>query len=348
MTIPYKKQFFILGLSVLMIFLFRAIPAWNSFYAQTFYPLTARILNRISSLVPFSIYDIFILIAVTALITGIITLFLKTYRKRAFFALLVGLGWIYVAFYVLWGINYFAPDFSTRNELRQESFDPVQFGDFLDDYVKQLNGSYTPVQIHTSAQTDSLIHEAYQKIKDTYLFPALPASGHSKKMLFGKLYAAMGIRGYYGPFFAEAHINPLFLPHEQAAVQAHELGHLAGITSEAEANLFAYLVTTASSDSAFRFSGYYSILPYVLQNARTNLSESDFRQFVANIDPQIRDLYTQSRQHWRNLYSDRLGAVQDWFYEAYLKGNNIPSGTANYSEVIGLLIATRRKYNENL
>jgi hypothetical protein len=41
-------------------------------------------------------------------------------------------------------------------------------------------------------------------------------------------------------------------------------------------------------------------------------------------------------------YNPRIGDIQDWIYDLYLKGYKIVSGRKNYSEVIGLLIS----YNE--
>ena len=338
-----KKQGAVALILLLLIFLFQRIPAWSNFYAREAYPALVSVLSGFSSFFPFSLYDLFIVIAILGMTTGLICLFFRRTRKKAFFALLSGVVWLYIAFYALWGINYFAPDFASRNQLHRQPFDSLQFQAFLSDYTENLNASYTLVPLYSAATLDSLIRQAGQKMDGSWDFPKLPASCSVKPMLSGKLYAAMGIRGYYGPFFAEAHVNPLYLPHERPSITAHELGHLAGITSEADANLFSFLLTTGSDDPAFRFSGYYSLLPYVLSNARRLLSDNDYDQFTRQIDPRVKALYQQSRNYWYELYSHRLGSVQDWFYEMYLKGNNIPSGTANYSEVIGILIGLRQK-----
>ena len=338
---PYLRKAICLLCGFIIIILFQQIPSLSHFYANHIYPLIRTAMNGFSSFFPFSLYDLFIVGAIVGVIIGIVCLFFRTTRKKSFFALVFGLGWVYIAFYALWGINYFAPDFMTRNQLTPVAYDSAQFRAFLSEYTNLLNQSYTVVPQYKAAQLDSLIRAAEQPVRAQFNFPALPASATVKPMLFGTLYASMGIRGYYGPFFAESHVNPRFLPHERPAVTAHELGHLAGITSEAEANLYAYLITTRSENAGVRFSGYYSILPYVLANAYKNLPEPAYRQFVERIDPQIIALYRQSREHWQALYSERLGNIQDWLYEAYLKGNNIPSGQANYSEVVGLLIAIR-------
>ncbi|MGL4293016.1 MAG: DUF3810 domain-containing protein [Bacteroidales bacterium] len=340
----YIPQIIILLFFFVLIFLFRSISSWSSFYADNIYPGIRYLLNSFSSVFPFSLYDLFIVIILVGLLAGIMMLFIKKWRKRSFICILFGLGWIYVAFYFLWGINYYSPGFLQRNDLAPVVYDSIRFRSFLDNYRDSLNANYTTVPAYTQQQIDSLIREGAETMTAKWKFPDLPASLAVKPMLFGRTYAAMGIRGYYGPFFGEAHINPYYLPHERPSVTIHELGHLAGITSEAEANLFAYLVATASADQGFRFSGYFSVFPYVLANARRVMTEAGYRQFIDSIDPRILNLYKESRNHWDNLYSDNLGSIQDWFYEIYLKNNNIPSGQANYSEVVGLLMTIQNIY----
>ena len=114
--------------------------------------------------------------------------------------------------------------------------------------------------------------------------PYFPSTMRTKNMLLSRFYASMGVRGYYSPFFAEAHVNPLFLEHERFPVKAHELAHLGGITSEAEANLIAYLIATNSDESEIQFDGNMFILSYVIRNARNFLPEEEYKHFLGRID----------------------------------------------------------------
>ena len=52
----------------------------------------------------------------------------------------------------------------------------------------------------------------------------------------------VGVTGSMGPFFCEFTLNGDLLPANYPATYAHELAHLLGITSEAEANFYAYQV----------------------------------------------------------------------------------------------------------
>ena len=119
------------------------------------------------------------------------------------------------------------------------------------------------------------------------------------------------------------------------------MAHVLGVSSEAEANYYSYLICTTSSVREIRFSGYFSLLPYVLSNAYQVLPESDFKAWQETLRPEIIALYREKADHWRALYNPFLGEIQDKMYNWYLKGNRISSGTANYSEVISLIMAAQ-------
>ena len=61
--------------------------------------------------------------------------------------------------------------------------------------------------------------------------------------------------------------------------------------------------------------------------------------FFKRIRPEIIELAKNNQAYWAAKYSPVVGAVQDWIYDLYLKGNKIESGRQNYSEVVGLLIS---------
>ena len=60
---------------------------------------------------------------------------------------------------------------------------------------------------------------------------------------------------------------------------------------------------------------------------------------INRIRPEIIELAKNNQAYWAAKYSPVVGAVQDWIYDLYLKGNKIESGRQNYSEVVGLLIS---------
>lgn len=145
--------------------------------------------------------------------------------------------------------------------------------------------------------------------------------------------------GLHGPFFAESQLNRELPPLQWPFTYAHEYSHLLGISSEAEANFWAYQICIRSVSPAVRYSGYFGLLPYVLSNAATLLEEEDYRQLLASIRPEILQPLREKQAYWQARYNPWVGRVQELMYEYYLKGNQIPSGQKNYAEVVAMILA---------
>ena len=67
--------------------------------------------------------------------------------------------------------------------------------------------------------------------------------------------------------------------------------------------------------------------------------EEQYQEIVKRIRPEIVELYNSHLLYWREKYNPGMGQIQHQVYNAYLKGNQVSSGTKNYSEVIGLLMS---------
>ena len=145
-----------------------------------------------------------------------------------------------------------------------------------------------------------------------------------------------------GPFFAESYINPEM--DADVFVYAHELSHWLGVSSEAEANFWAFQICSRSTSQAIRHSAYMGLFPYVLANASSLLSSSDLQQWIHTIRPEVLTAYQKQRAKRAALYSPLLGKMQDTLYNWYLRSNQISSGQKNYAEVIGMLLSLPPDY----
>lgn len=332
---PLIIRYSILVLLLLLVQLTKVIPTWGETYARSVYPVIASTLSAFSGLFPISIGDIFILLSIVGLIVWLIV-----GRAKFKIRLLRGveyLLWIYVWFYLAWGLNYSQNNFYQRTGIQYTAYNAENFAEFLDNYIKDLNSVYFTVAKIDKAIVQQRIIAEYKK--DNPGIHSLEVNPRGKTMLFSRLFSMMGISGYMGPFFCEFNVNNELPVSQYPTTYAHELSHFLGITSEAEANFYAYLVCSRSDDPAIRFCGYFSVMNYVLGNARGFLSEDDYRSAYLKIKPEIIQLAKENREHWQELYSPLIGDIQSWIYDLYLKGNNIPSGRKNYSEVVGLLIS---------
>lgn len=342
-----KIRLILLAVLLLLVWTTQAIPALGETYARSVYPVIALCLSSFSRLIPFAIGDLFIFLSIVGIVAYPIY---GRIKKQSWKKILLRDGeyllWVYVWFYLAWGLNYSQPNFYERTHIPYTAYTPENFRAFTDEYVKQLNASYTPV---TSINTRLICRESvkgYNQISDTLGVHRPPTdSPRVKTMLFTPLISMVGVSGSMGPFFCEFTLNGDLLPSQYAGTYAHELAHLLGITSEAEANFYAYQVCTRSEVGGIRFGGYFSVLGHVLGNARGLLSEQEYEKLFRRIRPEIIELARTNQAYWMAKYSPAIGDIQDWIYDLYLKGNKIESGRKNYSEVIGLLISYREWKN---
>ena len=346
-----KKRHIILSVLIVLVVLAQILSPLGYCYSAIFYPVISWILSGVSSLIPFSIGDIFITVSIAGLI--LLPIYYRYKNKTKWKVLLLHDGeyllWVYVWFYLAWGLNYSQPHFLQRMQISPAQYTQTTFNRFINKYVGELNSTYLLWQKQgggknaTKVDVGKEIPLIYRQIGDS-LKIHLPQHSYlrPKTMLFSTFIASVGVSGYMGPFYGEFHLNGYLLPVDYPSVYAHEMAHLLGISSEAEANFYAYQVCTRSKDASVRFSGYFFVLGYVLRNARMVMTDAQFDRLKKSIDPAIKRLYNYHHYYWTALYSPTLGDIQDKLYELYLKGNKIENGQKNYSQVIGLLISYER------
>ena len=120
-------------------------PAWGEWYARELYPYVARVLRAFSSLFPFSVGDLFIYGSLLGLVAY---LFYTLYRRRGGWRMIRQMveyvAWVYLWFYVAWGLNYFRQDFFIRSATPRVSYSAERFESFLVRYTEALNAAYLP------------------------------------------------------------------------------------------------------------------------------------------------------------------------------------------------------------
>ena len=344
----FKVRHIVLGILLIIVWLTQCIPVLGALYSQHLYPIISYVLSLFSNWFPFAIGDLFIFFSIIGVLAFPIY---GRIKKMSWKKILLRDGeyllWVYVWFYIAWGLNYSQPNFYQRTKTPYLAYTPENFQEFVAEYVDSLNNSYVPVQGLNKDQVREEATRLYYELSDSLgvHHPPHPYP-RVKTMVFTPFISMVGVTGSMGPFFCEFTLNGDLLPINYPSTYAHELAHLLGISSEAEANFYAYQVCTRSESDKIRFSGYFSILNHVVGNARRLLSEDEFKALVDRIRPEIKEIAKENQEYWMAKYSPIVGDIQDWIYDLYLKGNKIESGRQNYSEVIGLLIsyqASRKK-----
>lgn len=339
MIMKKTRHIILLILSVFIIAA-RVNVSVGEWYATHLYPYISTSLSLLVSWIPFSMTEILVVGAVILMIYVLISNIRHREKVwKIFIREAEIVVWIMVWLYFGWGMNYFRENIYTRGNFTRQAFDEVVFKQFITDYADSLNNSYTPETVEMSV-CENDIKERYSSVPDHYGLSKTKSWQHPKRLIFNRLYTAVGVGGYIGPFFGETHLNADLFPQQKPSSYAHELYHLLGVSNEDEANFWAYQICRTSDIPAVKYSGYYSLLPYVLSNASRVLNEDEYKEYVLSIRPEVRQQLIEQQNFWKSKYSRTLGKIQSVIYDSMLKVNKIPSGTKNYNQVIELIIAT--------
>lgn len=339
-----RRKFLLLliiaGLLFAIIFLFSFSPILSEWYMHGIYPVVAVTLSFISNLFPFSLYDIFLVVAVLLLIKLILFAIIRRISFSKFLFSLIRFVTVIVAwFYFGWGIAYFRKDFYGRSDVTEMRFNPEIFRDFAIRFIDNANQYYVDCTYMDKNDIRSEIESSYRALHETLQISYPNGKRKVKPMMFESIYSKMGVSGYFGPFFNEIHVNNYSLNFTYPFTLAHEMAHQFGIATESEANLYGFVVCAHSGDEKIRYSAYVSTLRYVLNDIRRFLPE-EYELLGSSIRPEIIADLRRNREHWLAARDESLSDVQDRVYDTYLKTNKVSSGQANYSEVVGLLVSS--------
>ncbi|WP_372948428.1 DUF3810 domain-containing protein [Mariniphaga sp.] len=308
-------------------------PVWiEKYYTQGIYPVIATFLSFLSNLFPFSLGDLFygflILLPVVLILFG----FLKRISWK--FALKLGLNilaLVYISFYFLWGFNYYRSDLNQRLEISEQKPATENFIRVFENLVEQVNASRTDFESITKAEIDSLVEVSFEKWAPVLKLQYPLGRRRAKEITLSRFFAQAGISGYYGPFFNEVHINRHNLPLEYPFVLAHEKAHQFGITSEAEANFYAWVVCSQSESKHLQYSANLAILRYFLYQGN-RLEE--LPQIIEKLDEGVKADFRKIREHWLELRNEKIDQAASKANDAYLKANKIEKGIQDYTGVV--------------
>ena len=327
---------------LLIVTLFRTIPGWGYFYTLYIYPHIGSLLSPISGVFPFAIGDIFIALSIAWCI-----IYPIWKRKKAAVGRVVEyLLWVYVWFYLAWGLNYSQPNIYQRIGMKPAEVSEAKFKAFAYRYADSLNYYSEERRVESEEYTEKAILYGYQHIdKGIGINAPFNDHPHVKTMVFSRFSSMAGVTGSMGPFFCEFTLNGDIRPHDYPSTYAHEFAHFLGIANEGEANFYSYIVCTSSSDKAVKFSGYYHIFFHVLANVFDILGEKEGEKYLKHIRPEIIQLAKSDRKYWLSKRCKALDDAQDFIFDLYLRGNHVAEGRKSYSGVIALILAWEEKEN---
>ena len=309
------------------------------FYAERCYPVISAGLSLVSSVVPFSLEEV----VVIGFALAFIVVLVRALRKKEGFLRWLGKTaritmWLVVWFYLGWGNNYFRTPLYPRMGIERAVFEEEAFTRFLTDYTGALNGTADNTASWERKDLEADIKEFFSTEVTGYGYTGLRPWQHVKRPLLNPLYSAVSVLGFMGPFLCESQLN-LDLPVvEYPFTLAHELAHLAGVTSEAEANYWAFVYCRQSDNPSVRYSGHLALLPYAASSAGSLLPEDAYSEWTNNISSKVKEDYAATRDYWETKRVGIIDTVQRWMMDRLLRTNGVSEGARDYYGVIGMIM----------
>lgn len=341
-------------MAVIVFGLLTAIMIWvgknnPDFVADTYLPYSrtaVNVLSKITGFVPFSVAEILIYILAASLVFSVIRLFFRLIvgPRRIYGLIKFVTGWAVAAavlafsFYMLWGLNYYAPPLSQTMGLdikNRSSRELYELCTYLADNANEL-----AAQVERSA--DGKIPEidftvtAEQVAED---FSAV--TGHketrAKYILASKPFSYTQITGVFTFLTGESNVNQNSTSAALPFTIAHEMSHRYGIAPEDEANFFAFYVTHNSEDPLVKYSGYLMALMYS-QNKLFSGSRTLYRELRDTYSELLASDFDQYAEHWKQ-YEGQVAEKVTAVNNTYLQAQGQEDGIKSYGRMVDLLLA---------
>ncbi len=326
------------------------------FYTSEFYFTFSKILRFLFGWIPFSLGDIFYLLAVCwllwKLVKNIILLFKKELKEKLLYKKLIkligGLIFIYIIFNVFWGLNYNNKGIAAQLGLQKASIDTSDVLILQNLLLEKVNLSKTTLKHKRFSYPSN--KELFKRSAKCYVesekkYPFLVYQYPSlKSSIYGWWGNYLGFTGYYNPFTGEAQVNTTVPKFLQPYIATHEMAHQIGYAKENEANFAGYLAAVNSTDTLFHYSCYLDLFIYANRQVFYFDSTASKKTLELLIPEVQKDL-----EEWRQFSLSHQSFIEPaitWMYGNYLKLNEQPKGMYSYNQVISMLIEYYKKFGK--
>ena len=341
------------------------ILAWCSksfcdWYGEYILPFWYNAFGRPISLLPFSLGEIMIILAVatvllTPIVLTVLLIVLKGRRKKV----LKVFGFLYlwiIAFivltetlncFILYHRSTFGETFGIPTTEHTNS-ELIELCDYLTDETNILSEQVQRTEkgeFILTADLDKTARAAMQELGKE--FPQLGGYYVTPKPVLNSFFMSQQyLMGIYFPFSLEANYNDQMYPSNLPETVCHELAHTKGFMLEDEANFIAFLACARSSNIEYRYSGYLRALKYVLSQVRDNCSDEEINRIYSRLKPGVNVDINGNAAYWQSvqesdeglLPSKTVAKISDAAMETSLKLNGVKDGKKSYGRMVDLLL----------
>lgn len=333
-------------------------PLIEAGYSQSLYRWLIQPLSQVTGIIPFSLAEFIVVFVVLLCIYKVLRAMPRLVKKpkesmssclKGAPRLALALVMVYVAFNMVWGLNYNRLSFSEISglDVAPASVDELEelalvLAERANSLREQVEEDDRGVMVLPQGVWEMLARTDKGYYNAAELYPELGGSfGKPKGVLLSRYWSYTGIGGVYFPFTAEANVN-IDMPHFMLPSTAtHEMAHQRGFAREDEANYIAYLTSIMHPDHDFQYSGTMLALTHTM-NALARYDVEAYKEVRSNYAPGVnRDL-----QDWQDYWQRFSGPVEqasNRINNSYLKANRQEDGVQSYGRMIDLLLADFRQ-----
>ncbi len=299
---------------------------------------------------PFSY--VLILVLLIYLIYRIIGFFKLNAEERSvihvLLSLLSGFGFVVFLFMFLWGFNYARVSMEKQIGISSSKIDIHTLKRELEISTLELIAARQQVEIEGGnvqwqdhpEDLESVLRDLVANKMSELGYP-VPGKVRGRILRPKGILLVLSTAGVYNPFSGECNIDKGLHPLQVPFTWAHEFTHGYGITSEASCNFIAYLACKESNNSLIKYAGHLGYWRYVASNYKS-IEREKYVTFRKDLPSEI-TLDLQSIYDNGDLYVDILPELRDLIYGSFLKSQGISDGLQNYSKVVRMATAWRKK-----
>ena len=363
--------------ALLLNLLARNVSGFGPWYAQNVYPLLPNTLGRLLSFLPFSLFEVLVVLALLAggvlLLSALVLLpclplsrltirrschqavsalirMIKKLWGRSLPIIICILALMFFLQTLTCFINYNRMDFTAEAGLATypaTSDDLKQLCSLLIGKLDELvqdkslrfdgDGCLSLENIDVKKEAKAAMVSLGKK------YPSLSGCyPNPKAIFFSKAMSTLNLTGIFSPYTTEANYNRDVRPYVIPYTICHELAHVKGHIKENEAGFIAYLACSQSDSPQLRYSGTLNALSYSLNALYRSVPEEEYIRVLRTVPKQALNDLIQNQEYWKRFQTGVKGAISSAAHSAndhYLKANAQQDGAKSYGRMVDLLLA---------
>lgn len=350
-------------LAAAMYFILPYFPTFTEYVcSRGLFKLVTVPVGFVTSLVPISLTELLVVLAVPLVIFLIVLLIVKLKRSKKRSKTLLGAGRFLcgvlsiasLMYMICHGANYYRYPIERIMELDTSKKTPEFLLAVCGELAKGAAEARGELEVDENGCmrfSESVFEElsrtgsGYDALVGEYPF-LWTAIWRQKPVMLSEAWSYTHITGMYFPFFAECNVNTAQPDFSIPYTAAHESAHSRGIAFENECNFLAFLSCINSEYPEFRYSGYMEAFKYC-SNALYSYDIDMWREAHALLtDGMIADFAAENEYIRSHVYTIKIGVsdvtvseVSGAVNDSFIKVQGVADGELSYGRVTELILA---------